>query len=154
MLFPADSERLGALVASRRWKCVAEYLSDRLADHRSDLMPGLRVCAGLLPVITRWWRGISEPSAEEKWCALEEEARELYPTGPDHNELWSRAGGRNSKLSGLKEPGATRWHLALNSIRQGGRPSARELLAVMCDEFPLNEKLRLYANDRDVVGRR
>ncbi len=153
MLSHADSERLGALVASRRWKSVAEYLSDRLADHRPDLMAGLRVCASMLPVITRWWRGISEPSAEEKWCALEEEAHELYPSGPDHNELWSRAGGQNSKLSGLREPGATRWHLALNSIRHGGRPSARELLAVMRDEYPSNQKLRLYANDTDIVGR-
>lgn len=154
MLSPADSERLGVLVASRRWKQVAEYLSDRLADNRSDLMAGLLVCAGLLPVMTRWWRGISEPSVEEKWYALEEEVSELYPIGPDHNELWSRAGGKNSKLSGLKEHGAARWHLALNSIRQGGRPSARELLAVMCDEFPSNEKLRLYASDTDIVGRR
>lgn len=154
MLSSVDSERLGVLVASRRWKRVAEYLSERLAEHRTDLMAGLRVCAGLLPIFTRWLRGISEPSAEEKWCALEEEARELYPTGPDHNELWSRAGGKNSKLSGSKELGATRWHLALNSIRQGGRPSARELLAEMCDEFPSNEKLRLYANDADIVGRR
>jgi hypothetical protein len=36
-----DAEKLGALVASRRWERAAKYLSDLLADHRPYLMPGL-----------------------------------------------------------------------------------------------------------------
>ncbi|MGC0077673.1 effector-associated domain EAD1-containing protein [Ralstonia pseudosolanacearum] len=95
---------------------------------------------------------ISKPSAAEKWNAFEKEARELYPSGPDSDELWSRAGGKNSDLSGRSQNGATRWHTALNSIRYGARPTTRELLTVMCQDFPLNEKLRLYASDTDIVG--
>nr|WP_319565387.1 effector-associated domain EAD1-containing protein [uncultured Rhodoferax sp.] len=147
-----DSERLGTLLASRRWNRAAKYLSDQLADHRPDLMPGLRLCADLLDFFTLWMRGISKPSAAEKWDEFEKEVRELYPSGPDSNELWSRAGGKNSDLPGRSQNGATRWHTALNSIRYGRRPSRRDLLKVMCQDFPLNEKLRLYATDTDIVG--
>lgn len=152
VLSHTDSEQLGTLVASRHWKHAAQYLADRLADHRQDLMPGLRQCADLLNFYTRWLCGISKPTSAEKWTAFEREACELYPSGPDSNELWSRAGGKNFDLSGLSQSGASRWHIALNSIRSGGRPTPRELIAVMCHDFPSNEKLRLYANDRDIVG--
>lgn len=152
ILSHADSERLGTLLASRRWEHAARYLSDRLADRRPDLMPGLRLCADLLNFYTRWVLGISKPSAAEKWNAFEKEARELYPSGPDSDELWSRAGGKNSDLPGRSQNGATRWYTALNSIRCGAGPTARTLLAVMCQDFPLNEKLRLYASDTDIVG--
>lgn len=152
ILSHADSEKLGTLVVSRRWERTAKYLADRLADHRPDLIPGLRLCASLLSFYTRWKLGISKPSSTEKWNAFEGEARELYPSGPDSDELWSRAGGKNSDLPGRSQNGATRWHTALNSIRYGGRPTARELLAVMCQDFPLNEKLHLYATDTDIVG--
>lgn len=147
-----DSEHLGALVASRRWERTAKYLSEQLAERRSDIMPGLRLCADLLGIYTRWKLGISKPSATEKWKAFEDEARDLYPSGPDGGELWSRAGGKNADLPGLPQSGATRWHIVMNSIRYGGRPNARELLAVMCRDFPSNEKLRLYAGDTDIVG--
>lgn len=152
MLSHADSEQLGTLVATRHWERAAKHLSYRLADRRPDLMPGLRLCAGLLGFYSRWKLGISKPSAAEKWKAFEDEARELYSSGPDSGELWSRAGGKNFDLPGRFQNGATRWHTALSSVRYGGRPNARELLAVMCQDFPLNEKLRLYASDTDIVG--
>lgn len=152
ILSHSDSEKLGMLVASRRWEHAAKYLSDRLVDRRPDLMPGLRLCADLLSFYTRWKLGISKPTVAEKWNAFEHEARELYPSGPDSGELWSRAGGKNSDLPGWSQNGAARWHTALNSIRYGGRPTMRELLAVMCQDFPSNEKLRLYSSDTDIVG--
>lgn len=152
ILSHADSERLGTLVASRRWGGAAKYLSNQLAYHRPDLMPGLRLCTGLLGIFTCWKLGISKPSVAEKWNAFEDEACELYPSGPDSGELWSRAGGKNSDLPGGSKIGTARWHNALKSNRSGARPTARELLAVMCQDFPLNEKLRLYASDTDIVG--
>ena len=145
------SEQLGTLVTSRHWARAAKYLSDRLAD-RPDIKPGLRLCAGLLSVYTRWKLGITKLSAAEKWKAFEDEARELYPSGPDDDELWSRAGGKNSDLPGQYQNGATRWHTALNSVRSGGRPTAPDLLKIMSQDFPTNEKLRLFIADRDIVG--
>ncbi|QQU66396.1 hypothetical protein I6I45_17040 [Pseudomonas fluorescens] len=151
MLSLAASEQLGRLVASRHWEQAAKHLADRLAN-RPDIKPGLRQCAGLLSFYTRWKLGISKISAAEKWKAFEDEVCELYPSGPDSDELWSRAGGKNSDLVGRSQNGSTRWHTALNSIRFGGRPTSHDLLKVMCKDFPMNEKLRLYINDTDIVG--
>lgn len=148
----SDSEKIGILVASRRWERAAKYLSDRLTDQRPDIMPGLRLCADLLSFYMRWKLDISKPTAAEKWSAFEQEACALYPNGPDSDELWSRAGGKNSDLPGRSINGATRWHAALNSIRYGRHPPTRELLAAMCRDYPSNEKLRLYASDKDIVG--
>lgn len=147
-----DSEQLGTLVASRRWNRAAKYLSDQLASRRPDLMPGLRLCADMLGFFRCWILGILKPSATEKWKAFEDEACALYPSGPDGNELWSRAGGKNCDLPQGSQNGATRWHSALHSIRYGSRPTARELLKVMSEDFPSNDKLRLYASDTDIVG--
>ncbi|MGN2242463.1 effector-associated domain EAD1-containing protein [Frateuria sp. GZRR33] len=152
-LHPADAEQMGALVSSRHWarvaSCLAEYKS---AHRRSDLMPALRLCADLLGFTMCWLLGISKPSAAEKWIAFESEVCELYPSGPDSGEIWSRAGGKNSELPGISQNGAARWHGALHQIRYGGRPTARELLTVMCKDFPGNYKLRLYASDPDIVS--
>ena len=146
------AERLGVLMASRRWERAAKELADRYGKSRLDLLPALRKCAGLLGFVKCWTLGITRPSAAEKWGALEEEACELYQDGPDTNELWSRAGGKNSVLPGKTSNGSARWHTALMLIRQGGKPTAYELLGVMAIDFPGNETIRLYANDSDIVG--
>lgn len=151
MLSHAASEQLGTLVASRHWERAAKLLADWLAN-RPDIMPGLRLCADFLGFYTRWILGISKLSPAEKWKAFEDEVCELYPSGPDSDEIWSRAGGKNSDLPGLSHNGSTRWHTALTFIRFGGRPTPSDLLKVMCKDFPMNEKLRLYISDMDIVS--
>lgn len=148
----ADADQLGTLVASRRWQRAVTVLCNKLADRRYDLKPALQQCASLLNLFQRWTFGIFKPSADDKWRVFEETACELYPTGPDCEELWSRAGGKNSDLPGSSQTGATRWHTALRSVRYGGRPNARELLAKMREDRPGNEKLRLFTNDVEIVG--
>lgn len=151
-LSPAGAEQLGVLVARRKWERTAKELADRYASSRHDLQPALRACADLVGLVRCWLLGISKPTTTEKWAAFEEEACELYPDGPDTGELWSRAGGKNSALPPKTSNGQARWHTALLSIRHGGKPSARELLAVMSKDFDSNEKIRLYASDSDIVG--
>jgi hypothetical protein len=150
----ATSAQIGALIATRRWERAARYLGDRLREHRQDLLPALQKCSGLLGAITRWFLGISVPTVSEKWAALEEAACELYASGPDDSELWSRAGGKRSDLPSANQSGTVRWHKALCSIRYGGRPHARDLLAQMCRDYPGNDALRVYASDSDIVGSR
>lgn len=148
----ADAVQLGTLVASRRWDHAVQYLCDRLTDRRYDLAPALQQCTSFLSFYQRWKLGISKPNIEDKWRAFEEAACELYPTGPDHEQLWSRAGGKNFDLPGASQNGAARWHSSLRSLRYGGHPHVRDLLKVMCSDFGGNEKLRLFANDSDIVG--
>ncbi len=152
MLPHADADQLGTLVASRRWRSAVTVLCNRLTDRNYDLTPALQQCAGLLNLYQRWKFGIFQPSTEDKWRAFEETACELYPTGPDCEELWSRAGGKNSALPGRSQNGATRWHTALRSVRYGGRPKVRALLTKMREDHPGNEELRLFANDVDIAG--
>lgn len=148
----ADSIQLGVLVAARRWERVIHHLCDRLAGGRDDLTPALQQCANFLSFFQRWKLGISKPSIDDKWRAFEELACEFYPTGPDHDQLWSRAGGKNSDLPGQVQNGRTRWHSALKSLRYGGRPPVRDLLREMCNDFSGSDKLGLFASDTDIVG--
>lgn len=145
-----DAVQLGTLVASRRWDRAIQYLCDRLADRRYDLAPALQQCTSFLSLYQRWTLGISKPSIEDKWRAFEEAACDFYPTGPDHEQLWSRAGGKNSDLPGASQNGAARWHSAIRFLRHGGHPHVRDLLRVMCSDFSGNEKLRLFASDTDI----
>ncbi|WP_313414764.1 effector-associated domain EAD1-containing protein [Stenotrophomonas sp.] len=148
----ADSIQLGVLLASRRWHRAIHHLCDLLASGRYDLTPALRQCADSISFFLRWKLGISKPSIADKWRALEEIACEFYPTGPDHDQLWSRAGGKNSDLLGQSQNGRTRWHAALRSLRYGGLLPVRDLLRVMCNDFSGSEKLSLLASDTDIVG--
>jgi len=148
-----DAAQLGTLVASRRWDRAVQYLCDRLADRRYDLAPALEQCTSLMSFYQRLKLGISKPSIEDKWRAFEEAACELYPSGPEHDQLWSRAGGKNSDLPGMSQNGVARWHSATRSLRYGGHPHVRDLLRVMCNDFSGNEKLRLFASDTDIGGK-
>ncbi|SER37675.1 effector-associated domain EAD1-containing protein [Giesbergeria anulus] len=151
-LSDADAVQLGTLVASRRWESAIQCLCDQLANRRYDLVPALQQCASFLSIYQRWKLEISKPSTEEKWRAFEETACELYPNGPDYDQLWSRAGGKNSDLPGALQNGATRWHSAMRLLRYGSRPPVRDLLRVMCNDYSGNEKLRLFSRDTDIVG--
>ncbi len=146
-----DAVHLGTLVASRRWDRAVQYLANRLAD-RHDLAVALEQCTDLMSFYQRWKLGISKPSVDDKWRAFEETASELYPSGPDHDQLWSRAGGKNADLPGASQNGTARWHSAIKSLRYGGRPHCHDLLRVMCADFNGNDKLRLFARDTDIVG--
>ncbi len=148
-----QAETLGVLVADRDWKLAAKFLATERDHYRNDLFPALRKCGHLLDFYLRWMLNLSTPSEAEKWEALERVACELYPDGPETNELWSRAGGKNYQLEKGTLNGIARWHSALSSVRRGSGPKARELLAKMCLDFPNNEHLRLYAQDTDIVGR-
>ena len=150
----AQAAQLGNLINARRWNHAAADLAQQHSrDHRQDLLPALVACQNLLSGLQRWRLKLSAPSVSEKWADFEREACELYPGGPDHDELWSRAGGKNYSLPGGAGDGATRWHSALKSVRYGSKPLARDLLDEMIRQYPNNENLRVYAADEDIVGK-
>lgn len=61
------------------------------------------------------------PTAQEEdpWLVLEKTLVELYPFGPQEQELWSRAGGDLSRLQ-FHPTGQAAWHAALRTLKQGG----------------------------------
>ena len=149
----SEAEQLGRLIFSRCWKAAASHLVDHFALHRPDLKPCLMVCTDFLSWYTAWKLGISKPSVSDKWNAFEKLACELYPNGPDADELWSRARGKNSDLSNQNQSGSARWHSALNKIRYGRGPTPKELMGTMLSDFPDNEELRFFTNDSDMLGK-
>jgi len=150
-LATADAEALGCLVLERRWQRAVDDMVYRVRTGRHDLKPALRICHMMIGIVSRWWLGVSPVSREEKWQVLEDLAADLYPTGPDHNELWDRAGGRQADLQNHGN-GRTRWHNAIGQIRRGKEPRAARLLGEMSREHPRNDQLRHLAADPDFGG--
>ena len=142
----SDAEALGRLVLDRRWSRVVDDLVSRLRG-REDVRPALRVCASMLDIFTRWLLGLSSLTTSEKWNSLENILAELYPSGPDHHEIWERAGGSNADLPHYGN-GRSRWHETLVRMRHGGgRVRIDGLLYEMRREYPMNEQLQFLAND-------
>jgi hypothetical protein len=150
-LATTDAEALGYLVLERRWQRAVSDMVNRAGAGRQDLKPALRICHKMVSIFSRWWLGVSPVSHDEKWQILEDLTADLYPTGPDHNELWDRAGGRQADLQSNGN-GRTRWHNAIGQIRHGKGPHAARLLEEMSREHPRNDQLRRLAADPDFGG--
>jgi hypothetical protein len=93
-----DSASIGQLIMERNWNLSAQELASAYRKGRNDIMPAIRQFVPLLDIWNRIFLKISSPSENEAWELFESVAVELYETGPDHNELWARAGGKNSDL--------------------------------------------------------
>jgi hypothetical protein len=149
-----EAEALGRLVLDRRWRRVVDELVHHLRRKREDLRPALRVCISMLGLFTSWMLGLSSLTPTEKWESFEGLASDLYPTGPDHDELWERAGGSDADLP-RNGNGRSRWHETLSKMqRGGGRVRADQLLRKMQKDYPMNDQLRFLTNDSEFGGRR
>jgi hypothetical protein len=145
-LTPLDSETLGRLLLARDWSDAAEHAASLLRQGREDVRPALRACYSLLGLRTRFRLRLAPLSANEKWQALEQVAADLYPSGPDHSELWRKAGGSNADLQHNGD-GRARWADALFKIRHGYNLRISSLLARMSEDYPGNDDLRYISND-------
>jgi hypothetical protein len=144
-----DAEVLGSLILNRRWRRTVDELVRLARMGRNDVKPALRVCHDMIGIWTRWMLELSAVSGEEKWAVLEELAADLYPTGPDHNEIWGRAGGRDADLQSFGN-GRSRWRNAIGQMRRGRGPRAAQLLDEMRRDFPQNDQVRYLASDPDL----
>ena len=69
------------------------------------------------------------------WSNLEHVAAALYKTGPQHDSLWSRAGGDVSSLD-LSGSGRAMWHRAVRKLQNGGGgTTASRLVSAMRDDY-------------------
>ncbi|MCC7375352.1 MAG: caspase family protein [Verrucomicrobiales bacterium] len=74
---------------------------------------------------------------KDAWQRLEIILAELYPLGPQDQEIWTRAGGDLSRLR-LTGTGRANWFGALRILSQGGGGSItrRALIQTALEEFP------------------
>ncbi|WP_229652020.1 effector-associated domain EAD1-containing protein, partial [Vibrio parahaemolyticus] len=142
----SEAELLGNLVHNRHWQRVVDLLVRTVREGQNEVKPALRSCSSMVKFFDAWVLGISDITNDEKWLFLEDLAADLYPGGPDADELWERAGGRNSQLA-RSGTGRARWQDALSQMRKGKGPQLTQLLGVMRRDFPANIKLSHLAND-------
>lgn len=146
-----DAESIGRLVQERRWKDVAADLVVQYKSGRRNLEPALRACYDVIDVWERIFLPFTRVSESEKWEAFQGLAAELYPGGPDDQELWERAGGDDADLSSSGD-GRTRWRKAVRNVRNGKGPTPSALLTAMKEDFPNNERIPHLAGDRTFDG--
>lgn len=82
------------------------------------------------------------------WRQLEEILSDLYPAGPQDQELWLRAGGDISRLR-LGGTGCASWFAALRTLRQGGGGAGinqKSVIATALQDFPHHQELKSLAS--------
>lgn len=87
--------------------------------------------------------GVTDDHGSKAWRQLEEIFSDLYPTGPQDQELWLRAGGDVSRLR-LSGSGRANWFAALRTLRQGGGGSEinqESLIRTALQDFPHHQEL-------------
>lgn len=141
-----DANLVGQSVASRGWRDVVEDLISIYRSGRQDVEPVLRHCLDMMGFWNRLRLNLSPVTASEKWDSFMQLAAELYPSGPDHNSLWERAGGHDSDLV-HQGSGNSRWRAAVREIQRGKPPRIAQLVREMQNDFEGNPKLHLLAND-------
>lgn len=77
-------------------------------------------------------------SSPDFWRQLEDVLADLYPAGPQDQEIWARAGGDLSRLR-LAGTGRANWFAALRTLRQGGGGAGimqETLVKAALEDFP------------------
>jgi len=154
--FP-DARLLGRLVAARQWQRVAERMANDIRQYaRNDLKPALQECHQVLGL---WERmrlrllgglDVPGPTTDQLWDLFMQTVVDLYPKGPTDNEIWSRAGGKESALR-HEGTGESRWRDALRMLRHsgGGDITAAKLLSEISRDYAGNERIRWLIRQRE-----
>lgn len=141
-----DAERIGKMLSVRGQRDVVDNLIYLTRGGRMDLKPALRYAIELVGYWDRWVLGLSPLAEREKWESFIQIAAELYPNGPDHLSLWSRAGGRDSELI-HHGSGLSRWRDAVTQMQRGKPPRVGQLVGEMRKDYENNSNLRFLSDD-------
>lgn len=145
----ASAETIGLLILTKGWKRTLDTLIAK-ASGRTDVKPALRICKSMIGFFTLWTLDLSQPTLAEKWDSFAQLASELYPSGPDQDALWRRAGGKDADLP-RHGNGRAVWRAVLEQVRLGRGPSALKLLREMTADYPKNPDLALLQRDHDLA---
>lgn len=140
------SESLGEMINERQWSNIAKEIASQYRYGRTEVLPALHVCYGLLGFFERLL--IPRPLGTTSMHIDKSEIiAGVAEVGGDiaHDRLedfWVRAGGRAAALS-VSGNSADRWLRASNQAASGSLPGGlKALVGVLLDDFPNNEKLK------------
>jgi hypothetical protein len=127
---------------------ISDLVDEKAAADAGGAQPlaAANAAAFMFEVLTRW---ASDDDHGDRRRDLAAVGRELYPEGPQQDELWERAGGDLSRLlpSGS---GAARWWHATGLLQQGGGGpgiTTGSLIAAMADDYPGNSRVQRLRPD-------
>lgn len=132
---------IGQFINQKRWSQAALEVFKKLQSSTLDLRLILNNCRNLLPI---WERlTIGNVSDDERWQALLDLSKYLYPKGPDDESIWQRAGGEVARAFWFGFSASHTWDNALRKIRNGSNPHPKRLLCEMKSDFPQNEHISI-----------
>lgn len=82
-------------------------------------------------------------SADAVYSEILSKVLAMYPQGPEHSDIWKRAGGDISKFINQKSR-EDNWKHGISLLRNGGggaNLSAGSLLRIMIEDYPQNNEL-------------
>ncbi|MGN2242464.1 caspase family protein [Frateuria sp. GZRR33] len=146
----ADKSASGFIRLFDLFHYVSEAVPKLLADAQHPVFKADNVEANFPVALSQGGRKslcgpkvADEVQETDYWSALEQILIELYPFGPNDQEVWSRAGGDLSRLQS-KSTGQAAWHVALRTLKQGGggrNISLESLLNTAKQDFTDNPRL-------------
>lgn len=117
------------------------------ASDLEDNFPVSLDCGGIKS--TTFKPQVSNENQQVLWRKLEDILADLYPSGPQEQEIWLRANGDISQLR-LIGTGRAQWFSALRAMRQGGGGkdiNQQVLIEVVLQDYPHHQELQqLIAN--------
>lgn len=120
-----DALAIGEFVSRRRWKKSADTVHELVARRGyRDLLPALEECRDLFGILDKFLspvlsglRGV-KLDWDDWYTAFTQCLVELYPDGPQQDNLWKRAGGDASILV-KSSTGRESWQHAIHDLIKG-----------------------------------
>ena len=137
-----DMSTIGDLIQRKIWNEAAKVVFDKSKSSSANLNIILSHCKELLLIWDRITLG--SVTDEDKWQALLQLLESLYPKGPEEQDIWTRAGGKDYRLW-LLGSGSDNWRKALKKIRQGSKPNPSNLINVAQLDFPNNPQISILS---------
>lgn len=143
-----ESSQLGNVVLEKKFAISARQIFEK-AKRNHQYRIALNNCKSLVNfsfydnlIYGNLFGG--QVSADAIYTEILSKAISMYPQGPEHNDVWNRAGGDISKFSNQSSR-EENWRHGVTLLRKGGggtNISAGSLLQVMIDDHPQNNELK------------
>lgn len=131
---------VGQLIQDRNWNDAASLAFRKYKTSSPNAKSILIPCKDLLPFWSKFEIGFY--TSDYKWEALTLLVQDLYPSGPEENNLWVRSGGVNGSTLNNRT-GLEAWENAIQKIRNGAKPFVNNLINKIKSDFPNNDKVEI-----------
>ncbi|WP_166919786.1 GAP1-N1 domain-containing protein [Flavobacterium poyangense] len=142
-----ESSKLGSVVFEKGFARSARQIFEK-AKHNKQYLIALNNCKAILSLsiyemftsghLFGW-----QVSEDAVYSEILKKAVAMYPQGPEHGDIWKRAGGDISKFINQKSR-EENWKYGISLLRNGGggvNLSAGSLLKIMLEDYPQNYEL-------------